>query len=56
MTAPAPRPAQPIADAAIRIARLLDLAFTRPCFICHQSGRCAHREPEVELALLGVRW
>jgi hypothetical protein len=30
-------------------------AYQRPCFICHQTGACLHREPDVELALMGVR-
>lgn len=36
------------------VADLLDLAFERRCFICHRRGRCSHREPLVELALIGA--
>ena len=37
-----------------RTLALLDKAYRRRCFICAQRGDCGHREPEVELALLGV--
>lgn len=30
----------------------LQQAYMRPCFICRQLGWCAHREPQVELAIL----
>ena len=33
---------------------LLDLAYGRPCYVCGNQGRCRHREPAVELALLKV--
>jgi hypothetical protein len=33
-------------------ARLLELAYARPCLICGEDGACRHREPEVELALM----
>lgn len=26
--------------------------YARSCFICHKSGRCGHREPAVELAII----
>jgi hypothetical protein len=37
------------------VAYLLELAYGRPCFLCGKGGPCGHREPGVELALLGVR-
>lgn len=36
-------------------ARLLELAYARPCLICGEDGACRHREPEVELALMRQR-
>ena len=36
-------------------AELLALAFSRPCFVCQRTGWCKHREPEVELAILGMK-
>ena len=33
-------------------ARLLELAYARPCLICGKDGACRHREPKVELALM----
>ena len=37
------------------VAYLLEIAYGRPCFVCGHGGPCGHREPGVELALLGVR-
>lgn len=36
------------------VDRLLTMAYQRPCGVCRHIGVCAHREPAVELALLGV--
>jgi hypothetical protein len=36
-------------------ARLLELAYARPCLICGKDGACRHREPAVELALMRQR-
>jgi len=36
-------------------ARLLELAYARPCLICGEDGACRHREPQVELALMRQR-
>ena len=36
------------------IAYLFHCAYARPCFVCRETGPCEHREPEVELALMGV--
>jgi hypothetical protein len=37
------------------IYHLLAMAYERRCFICAKKSYCAHREPEVELAILQVR-
>lgn len=38
--------------ASDRIRDLLDCAYERLCFICGHPGRCRHREPQVEIAIL----
>lgn len=37
---------------AVAITDPLAFVWARPCFSCEKTGRCEHREPEVELALL----
>lgn len=42
-----------------RRTRLMDEACRaayaiRPCFVCERLGYCEHREPQVELALMGA--
>ncbi len=44
---PAPKSGSSIAD-------LLEMAYSRPCFLCERTGPCRHREPAVELAILGI--
>lgn len=62
MTAPIPAPGSafrpvfrgPVADVEkTHTERLLALAYVRPCFVCSKEGPCKHREPDVELILLG---
>jgi len=36
-----------------RTVALLEKAYRRRCFVCGERGDCEHREPRVELALLG---
>ena len=57
MTSPQPAPPVRTTEASLdRIQRLLDFAFaSRACFICGLAAWCQHREPEVELAYLGVQ-
>lgn len=43
----------PIADGPLGVSQAVALAWRyRQCFICGEYGRCAHREPEVEVALI----
>lgn len=54
-------PAMPIVDhyqlamkRSSELGGLLTMAFKRRCFICRKKGPCEHREPNVELAILGA--
>jgi len=40
---------------ANRVKTLLAIAYKRPCAVCRAVGQCDHREPLVELALMGVK-
>ena len=54
IVAPQPAHRRTGAPSKPRIFALLDRAYRRRCFVCGQRGDCAHREPRVELALMGL--
>ena len=54
IVAPQPAPKRNVTPMKPRIFALLDRAYRRPCFVCGHRGDCEHREPRVELALMGL--